>query len=97
MRGGASDYDQCLDVYGPSDAQFAQNGTGAQGKPANGNVIQLWSCNTSMNQRWHFSGPLRSGANANLCIARPTDANGAALSLATCSGDDESQTWDYYF
>lgn len=92
-----SDYNVCLDVYGPSDAEFAQNGTNAQGRPANGNVIQGWWCNSSMNQRWHLSGALRTGPNANLCLHRSSDGNGAGLSIATCNGSETTQTWDYYF
>lgn len=92
-----SDYNSCLDVYGPSDAQFVDYGTAGSGMPLNGRYVQKYTCNTAMNQRWNFTGPIKSGANANLCLYRPSDANGAALSLDACDGDDEQQTWDYYF
>ena len=93
----ASDYYSCLDVYGPSDAQFVDEGTAGSGMPLNGRYVQRFTCNTSMNQRWSFTGPIRAGANANLCLYRPSDGNGAALSLDACDGSDEQQTWDYYF
>ncbi len=93
----AFDNASCLDVYGPSDAQFVDAGTAGTGMPLNGRYVQRFTCNTAMNQRWNFTGPIRAGANANLCLDRPSDGNGSALSLATCSGNDERQTWDYYF
>jgi hypothetical protein len=83
----------CLDVVGPSDSQFisgvALPGVGAQ--------IQQSACNTSLNQKWMFSGALRYGANSGLCLNRSVDTHGYALSLARCSGSEETQTWDYYF
>lgn len=84
---------KCLYVYGPSDAQFT-SGTGA---PVNGAYVQEFTCNTSLNQRWHFSGALRFGAAAGLCLHRGFDGNGSALSLQTCTGAEETQVWDYYF
>ncbi len=84
---------QCLDVYGPSDAQY----TAGQYLPTPGSFIQQRPCNTSLNQKWNFSGGLRYGANAGLCLSRGWDGNGAALTLAACTGVDETQTWDYYF
>ncbi len=84
---------KCLDVYGPSDAQF----TSGQYLPENGSFVQELTCNTALNQKWHFSGNLRYGASASLCLARGVDANGSALSLASCSADEERQTWDYHF
>jgi hypothetical protein len=84
---------KCLDVYGPSDAQFVSG----MGLPGNGAPIQEFSCNTSLNQKWVFTGALRSGENDTLCLARGWDGNGSALSLAPCTGDAETQVWDYYF
>lgn len=84
---------KCLDVYGPSDAQLIEG----QGTLGNGMVIQEFTCNTALNQKWAFSGGLRYGANAGLCLHRGSDGNGAALSLAACSGGAETQGWDYYF
>lgn len=88
---------QCLDVLGPSDAQYAVNGTSGWGLPSNGAPVQQFNCNTALNQRWVFSGALRTGANANLCLARWGDSDGAGLSLASCTGDHETQEWDYVF
>jgi hypothetical protein len=84
---------KCLDVYGPSDAQYV---AGA-GMPWNGSFIQEFTCNSSLNQKWNFSGALRFGANSNLCLSRGWDGNGSALSLAACTGAAEAQVWDYYF
>jgi hypothetical protein len=84
---------KCLDVYGPSDAQFM---SGA-GLPSSGSFIQELTCNTALNQKWNFSGALRYGADASLCLNRGVDGNGSALALAACSGDAERQVWDYYF
>jgi hypothetical protein len=83
----------CLDVHGPSDARFMAG----QGLLGNGEFIQAFTCNTALNQRWAFRGGLRYDANSALCLSRGSDGNGSALSLATCSGNDETQTWDYAF
>jgi hypothetical protein len=77
----------------PSDAQFLAG----QGVLSNGEVIQAFTCNTALNQRWAFRGGLRYDANNALCLSRGSDVNGSALSLAICSGNDETQTWDYAF
>ncbi len=105
-----SDATACLDVQGPSDAQFhPASGTGGSGGPVNGALVQQYTCNTSMNQRWNLRGALRYGGNANLCLARASDANPGdggdnRLSLQTCLATDGSdpsftatQEWDYYF
>jgi hypothetical protein len=84
----------CLDVIGPSDAQL----TSGQGLLGDGAQIQLMPCDVpTLNQKWHFSGGLRYDANPSLCLARGSDGNGSALSLGSCTGADETQTWDYYF
>ncbi|MEQ9498447.1 MAG: ricin-type beta-trefoil lectin domain protein [Deltaproteobacteria bacterium] len=88
---------KCLDVVGPSDADFAKNGSGAIGNPSNGNVIQAHACNTSLNQRWHLSGAIRSGGNSSQCLSRASDASGSWLTIESCSGSDGTQNWDYYF
>lgn len=105
-----SDASLCLDVAGPSDAQFhPASGTGGAGGPSNGALVQQYACNTSMNQRWNLRGALRYGGNANLCLARANDANpndgsDNRLSLQTCLATDgsdplfaERQEWDYHF
>ncbi len=84
----------CLDVVGPSDAQF----TSGQGLLVDGARIQQFACSgLTLNQKWTFSGGLRFDGNAALCLSRGSDGNGSGLSLATCNGDEETQTWDYYF
>jgi hypothetical protein len=84
----------CLDVIGPSDAQF----TSGQGLLGDGAQVQLFPCSgLTLNQKWHFSGGLRYDANPALCLGRGSDANGSGLSLGACTGADETQTWDYYF
>lgn len=88
---------RCLDVQGPSDAQYARNDTGAIGLPSNGAAVNEFTCNTALNQRWAFSGMIRNGAQVDLCLARGSDTDGAALSLATCNGSAEAQEFDYYF
>lgn len=84
---------KCLDVNGPSDAQYVAG----MGMPSNGSFIQEFTCNNSLNQKWNFSGALRFGANSNLCLGRGWDGNGSVLSLASCTGAAEAQVWDYYF
>jgi outer membrane receptor protein involved in Fe transport len=89
----ASNGSMCLDVIGPSDAQF----TSGQGLLVDGARVQLFACSgLTLNQKWTFSGGVRYDANPGLCLARGSDGNGSGLSLATCSGDAETQTWDYY-
>ncbi len=84
----------CLDVIGPSDAQF----TSGQGLLTDGAQVQVFACSgLTLNQKWAFSGGLRHDGNASLCLARGSDGNGSALSLASCSGADETQTWDFCF
>jgi hypothetical protein len=83
----------CLDVQGPSDAQFI---TGI-GQPNVGTFVQEFSCNTALNQRWNFSGSVKYGANAGLCLNRVgVEGNGAPMTLATCNSSS-NQEWDYYF
>ena len=48
------------------------------------------ACNTSLNQKWMFTGPLRHGADATLCRTRRVDGPTAGATL-------ETQVWDYYF
>lgn len=84
---------QCLDVSGPSDAQFVA-GIGLLG---NGAAVNQFTCNTALNQRWQFSGALRYDGNSALCLQRGVDGNGSALALASCTGSDETQSWDYAF
>jgi Ricin-type beta-trefoil lectin domain len=88
-----NDAAMCLDVIGPSDAQF----TAGQGLLVDGAQVQLFACSgLALNQRWTFSGGLRYDASPGLCLSRGSDANGSGLSLSSCSGTDETQTWDYY-
>lgn len=83
----------CLDVLGPSDAEF----TSGHGLLGDGARIQLFTCNGSLNQKWHFNGGLRYDGAPGLCLSRGSDGNGSGLSLGACNGTDETQTWDYYF
>lgn len=84
---------KCLDVYGPSDAQF----TSGQGMPGVGAFVQEFTCNSALNQRWNVSGPIRHAANSGLCLNRAgADGNGTWMTLATCNGSS-NQEWDYYF
>jgi hypothetical protein len=90
----ADDLASCLDVIGPSDAQF----TSGQGLLGNGAQLQVMPCSgLTLNQKFHFSGGLRYDGAPSQCLARGGDANGSALSLAACSSADETQTWDYHF
>ncbi len=90
----SNDPSKCLDVIGPSDAQF----TSGQGLLTDGAQVQLFACSgLTLNQKWAFSGGLRYGADPSLCLSRGSDANGSGLSLGSCNGADETQTWDYYF
>jgi Ricin-type beta-trefoil lectin domain/Astacin (Peptidase family M12A) len=84
---------KCLDVQGPNDAQY----TSGSGAPMNGSVVQEYVCNTALNQKWSFSGALRFGPDARLCLTRRVDAKGSGLALAPCRDDPETQVWDYYF
>jgi hypothetical protein len=84
---------KCLEVQGPSDAEYA-SGSGA---PSNGNPILEAACNSSLIQKWNFSGALRYDASPNLCLTRRVDAKGSALYLADCSDNPETQEWDHYF
>jgi hypothetical protein len=87
------DGNRCLQVPSPSDAQY----TSGSGLPTSGTVIQDFACNGSLNQKWSFSGPVRFGTDARLCLTRDVDARGSALTLAQCRDDAESQVWDYHF
>ena len=89
----ASNSSMCLDVIGPSDAQF----TSGQGLLIDGARVQLFACSgLTLNQKWTFSGGVRYDASPGLCLARGSDGNGSGLSLATCNGDAETQSWDYH-
>lgn len=90
----ANDGSKCLDVIGPSDAQF----TSGQGLLVDGARLQMFTCSApTLNQKWAFSGGLHYDASVNLCLARGSDANGSGLFLSTCGGSDETQAWDFYF
>jgi hypothetical protein len=84
---------KCLEVRGPSDAQFASG----MGIPTNGGPILEAPCNSSLIQKWNFSGALRYDASPNLCLTRRVDTKGTPLHLAECSDSPETQVWDYYF
>jgi hypothetical protein len=84
---------KCLDVQGPSDAEYVSG----SGLPTRGGLVQEAACNSSLNQKWNFTGELRYDANPQLCLTRAADAKGAALSLVGCSGNAETQVWDYHF
>ena len=85
---------KCLDVSGPSDAQYISG----QGMPVNGMPVGEFTCNTSMNQKWNLRGQLRYGADSSRCLNRQSgsDAPGANVQLYTCNTTD-AQQWDYYF
>jgi hypothetical protein len=85
----------CLDVYGPSDAQYLAG----SGGPANGNSVQTYTCNTSLNQKWNLTGNIRYANDPSLCLARSgaSESNGAGLIVSTCIQNASAQTWDYYF
>jgi hypothetical protein len=85
----------CLDVIGPSDYQF----THATGAITNGTQIQAVACNSSMNQRWNLTGPIRGAVNKTRCLARESnsESNATRVVLQTCSTGSSAQTWDYYF
>ena len=76
---------RCLDVVGPSDAQF----TNGEGAPGVGSPVQEVECNSSLNQRWNINGQIRYGANTTLCLNRSNgvDGNGNGLNLATCAAN----------
>jgi hypothetical protein len=89
---------ECLDVAGPNDAEFhPASGLGAWGGPDAGQPVTGFSCNDSLNQRWHLSGPIVFGADTSLCLHRDAQTPGTQLSLRTCNGSEEQQVWDYYF
>jgi hypothetical protein len=83
---------KCLDVAGPSDAQYLMG----IGLPTPGAAVHAFTCNTSMNQRWSLHGPITLDANPERCLTRSSDQNGADLRVRTCDGT-EGQRWDYYF
>ncbi len=88
---------ECLDVSGPSDAQFhPTSGYAGSGGPNAGAAVNAVACNSALNQRWNLSGALRYGADANLCLHRDSEAGGTSLTLRTCAFT-EAQVWDYYF
>jgi hypothetical protein len=91
--GALSNGGLCVDVANVNDAQYLSG----QGLPNNGNLVNLFTCNSALNQRWNLSGTIRYGANHNLCLARNgADSAGTFLKLGTCTGDS-TQEWDYYF
>jgi Ricin-type beta-trefoil lectin domain len=59
--------------------------------------VQEAACNTSLTQKWMFTGPLRQGANATLCLTRRLDVQTAGATLEQCKDGNEAQVWDYYF
>lgn len=86
---------QCLDVVGPSDAEF----TSGHGLLGDGAQLQLMPCNgLTLNQKFEYRGALRYDGSPSLCLSRGSDGNGSQLSLSACTaGSDETQTWDFYF
>jgi hypothetical protein len=86
----------CLDVQGPNDAQF----TSGKGQPGVGARVQDFTCNTSLNQRWHLDGPITSNESPSLCLTRTgADVDGSGLVLAACSpgtSPQDPQEFDYY-
>jgi hypothetical protein len=83
----------CLEVRGPTDAEHAAG----SGLPINGSPIQAAPCNSSLIQKWNFSGALRYDAAPTLCLARRADTPGSPLYLASCRDGSELQVWDYHF
>jgi len=89
---------ECLDVQGPNDPQFhPTSGLGAVDGPNAGAVINAFTCNEALNQRFNLSGPISFGTDSGLCLHRDTDTAGTQLTLRTCNGNEAQQTWDYYF
>lgn len=84
----------CVDVNNVNDAQFLAG----QGAPGNGNPVGTFTCNSSLNQRFNLSGPIKYGNNRSLCLARSggSEANGTGAIVQTCNGS-AAQDWDYYF
>jgi len=84
---------KCLEVRGPSDAEYVSG----SGLPSNRSPILEAACNSSLIQKWNFSGAIRYDASQDLCLTRRADAKGSTLYLADCSDNPETQVWDYYF
>lgn len=85
---------KCWDVSGASDYQYRHG----QGGPYSGENVGLFDCNSSLNQRFNFSGQIRLGANKNLCLDRKNagDKDGTGIWLYNCNATS-AQIWDYYF
>lgn len=62
------------------------------GNFADGQRLVVWDCHGGTNQRWQFTGgTLRSQNNMCMDVAWGSTANGAAIQLATCSGNPAQQ------
>ncbi len=83
----------CADVAAQSDAEYL---AGA-GLPGNGLRLQSFGCNSSNNQKWNLSGPIKLAANHDKCVDLPgaTNNNATRLQIWDCNGFP-NQTWDYY-
>jgi hypothetical protein len=58
-----------------------------------GTKAQLWDCSGAANQRWSFtSGGTVRNAQSGLCLEAGGTANGATVSLRTCT-NASSQLW----
>jgi len=73
---------RCLDISG--------------GNSAPGGNVQIWPCNGTAAQRWHFttSGELRGATGPNLCLETTNGgtANGTNIRTNTCNGSN-AQKW----
>lgn len=83
---------RCVDVVGPNDAQY----TSGIGLPTPGAAVQTFSCNTSLNQRWLFTGAIKNDRAPTRCLTRTGDLNFGDLRSRPCDAG-EAQRWDYYF
>jgi hypothetical protein len=86
----------CVGVENVSDAQYLAG----QGLPLSGQEVHMYACDSvSMNQKWNFSGQLRTGP---ACMRHQSDANAGVPDTSTCANQnplagDHTQRWDYYF
>ncbi|SCF21053.1 Ricin-type beta-trefoil lectin domain-containing protein [Micromonospora purpureochromogenes] len=59
---------------------------------ADGQRLIVWDCHGGTNQRWEFvNGTLRTQNNKCMDVAWGSTANGAAIQIATCSGNPAQQ------
>jgi hypothetical protein len=89
---GLPPHDKCLDVAGPTDAQYPSG----IGRPTEGQPVQLYPCLAQqLNQKWNLTGEIRDWSSGT-CLR--VGSTGNLSSHANCYEDSLNSVsdWDYY-